>query len=184
MRCAVSPPLLGFFPMIERLLERFLFQSRWLLAPFYVMLVACLGVLLVKGGQETVHFVTHAFTSTEAEVILGVLALVDLTLTGSLIVIVIFSGYENFVSRIDPGKTEDWPEWMGKIDFTGLKLKLLSSIVAISAIQLLKAFMNLRNMPDRELWWLVGIHLVFVGSGLIMALTDRLSEHGAKKGGH
>jgi uncharacterized protein (TIGR00645 family) len=90
--------------MIERLLERFLFASRWLLAPFYVMLVAALGVLLLKAGQELVHFVGHGYTATESEVILGVLALVDLTLTGSLIVIVIFSGYENFVSRIDPGQ--------------------------------------------------------------------------------
>lgn len=164
--------------MIERLLERFLFSSRWLLAPFYVMLVATIGVLLVKAAQETFHFVTHAFTSTESEVILGVLALVDLTLTGSLVVIVIFSGYENFVSKIDPGETEDWPEWMGKIDFTGLKLKLLSSIVAISAIQVLKAFMNLKNVSDRELAWLIGIHMVFVISGVIMALTDKIAEGG------
>jgi uncharacterized protein (TIGR00645 family) len=169
--------------MIERLLERFLFASRWLLAPFYVMLVLALVVLLVKAGQETIHFVLHALSATEADVILGVLALVDLTLTGSLIVIVIFSGYENFVSRIDPGDTEDWPEWMGKIDFAGLKLKLLSSIVAISAIQVLKAFMNVKNVSDRDLTWLVAIHLVFVVSGLLMALTDRFAEpaHGKAK---
>ncbi|CAN1570004.1 COG2862 Predicted membrane protein [Rhabdaerophilaceae bacterium] len=167
--------------MIERILERFLFASRWLLAPFYVMLVFALGVLLVKAVQETAHFVLHAFSSSEAEVILGVLALVDLTLTGSLIIIVIFSGYENFVSQIDPGKSVDWPEWMGKIDFAGLKLKLLSSIVAISAIQVLKGFMNVKNMPDRDLTWLVGIHLVFVASGLIMALTDRIADGGHSK---
>lgn len=161
--------------MIERWLERFLFTSRWLLAPFYVMLVVALFVLMLKAGQETWHFITHFLKASESDVILGVLALVDLTLTGSLIVIVVFSGYENFVSKIDLDTTEDWPEWMGKIDFTGLKLKLLSSIVAISAIQVLKAFMNLRNIPDRELAWLIGIHLVFVVSGLVMALTDRLS---------
>ena len=169
--------------MFERLLERFIFTSRWLLAPFYVMLVVALAGLLVKAGQETWHFLTHAITASESDVILGVLALVDLTLTGSLIVIVIFSGYENFVSKIDVEETVDWPEWMGKIDFTGLKLKLLSSIVAISAIQVLKAFMNLRNISDRDLAWPVGIHLVFVVSGLLMALTDRTSgeSHG---GGH
>ena len=94
-----------------------------------------------------------------------------------LIVIVIFSGYENFVSRIDAAEHADWPEWMAKIDFTGLKLKLLSSIVAISAIQLLRAFMDVKNTADRELWWYVVIHLVFVASGLVLALTDRLSEH-------
>ncbi|MBN8533379.1 MAG: TIGR00645 family protein [Rhizobiales bacterium] len=167
--------------MIERFLERFLFASRWLLAPFYVMLVFALGVLLVKALQELWHFITHALVATESEVILGVLALIDLTLTGSLIVIVIFSGYENFVSRIDPGTTKDWPEWMGKIDFAGLKLKLLSSIVAISAIQVLKAFMNVKNVSERDLTWLVVIHLVFVVSGLIMALTDKVAESGHAK---
>jgi uncharacterized protein (TIGR00645 family) len=160
---------------VERLLEQFLFRSRWLLAPFYVMLVAALVVLLIKAGQETIHFVVHALSATESDVILGVLALVDLTLTGSLIIIVIFSGYENFVSKIEVDDAKDWPEWMGKIDFSGLKLKLLSSIVAISGIQVLKAFMNVKNTSDRDLVWLVVIHMVFVGSGLLMALTDKIS---------
>jgi len=165
---------------IEKLLERFLFASRWLLAPFYVGLVIALFVLLVKAVQEIVRFVGHALAATQTEVILAALALIDLTLTGSLIIIVIFSGYENFVSKIDAEEHKDWPEWMGKIDFTGLKLKLLSSIVAISAIQVLKAFMNLKNISDRDLMWYVVIHLVFVGSGVILALTDRIAE-GAHK---
>jgi uncharacterized protein (TIGR00645 family) len=160
---------------VEIAFEKGLFASRWLLAPFYVALVAALPVLLIKAVQELWHFITHAFTATESEVILAVLALIDLTLTGSLILIVIFSGYENFVSKIHASDHEDWPEWMSKIDFSGLKLKLLSSIVAISAIQVLKAFMNLKNTTDRELLWLVGIHLVFVFSGLFMAWTDRIS---------
>lgn len=164
--------------MIERIIENLIFSSRWLLAPFYLMLIAAICVLLVKGTQETWHFVTHALTATESDAILGVLALVDLTLTGSLIVIVIFSGYENFVSKLEVEDTKDWPEWMGKIDFTGLKLKLMSSIVAISAIQVLKAFMNVKNISDRDLGWLVGIHLLFVASGLLMALTDKFGESG------
>jgi uncharacterized protein (TIGR00645 family) len=166
--------------MIERSLERFLFASRWLLAPFYVALVIALTALLLKAAQELWHLMSHALSATEAEVILGVLALVDLTLTGSLIVIVIFSGYENFVSKIDEAEHKDWPDWMGKIDFTGLKLKLLSSIVAISGIQVLKAFMNLENTTDRELLWLVGIHGVFVVTGVLLALTDRLSGEAGK----
>ena len=176
---------------MERLLEKFLFSSRWLLAPFYVSLVFALVILLFKAVQELVHFVVHAITATETDIILGVLTLIDLTLTGSLIVIVIFSGYENFVSKIDEEQHKDWPEWMGKIDFTGLKLKLLSSIVAISAIQVLKAFMNLKNISDRDLMWSVGIHMVFVLSGVLLALSDRISEGGHKaakavaaKGGH
>lgn len=169
--------------MIEKALEKFLFASRWLLAPFYVMLVVALFGLLIKAGQETIHFIGHAFTASESDIILGVLALVDLTLTASLVIIVIFSGYENFVSKIDAEAHKDWPEWMGKIDFTGLKLKLVSSIVAISAIQVLKAFMNVKNVSDREMMWLVGIHMIFVISGLFMALTDKwTAESGLGKG--
>jgi uncharacterized protein (TIGR00645 family) len=164
---------------VERGIERIIFSSRWLLAPFYLGLVVALVVLLIKSLQELVHFVAHAFTATEAETILGVLTLVDLAFTGSLIIIVVFSGYENFVSEIETDGTEKWPEWMSKIDFTGLKLKLMSSIVAISAIQLLKVFMNLPNTSDRDIGWAVGLHLVFVVSGLMFALTDRIGEtHG------
>ncbi len=176
--------------IIERTLEKFLFASRWLLVPFFVALVASLVVLMFKALQELWHFITHAFVATESDVILGVLALIDLTLTGSLILIVIFSGYENFVSKIQHSDHEDWPEWMSKIDFSGLKLKLLSSIVAISAIQVLKAFMNIKNISDRELMWYVGIHMMFVLSGVFMAWTDKISGEGhaaksdAKKDGY
>ena len=175
--------------MIERLIERFIFSSRWLLSVFYVGLVFALGVLLVKFVQEAWHVIVMALTASEADVMLSTLALVDLTFTASLIVIVIFSGYENFVSKIDVSEHTDWPDWMGKIDFTGLKLKLMSSIVAISAIRLLRAFMNISKTNERELMWMVIVHLVFVVSGLIMALTDRYSEHappaaGDKAGGH
>ncbi len=172
--------------MIERYLEKFLFASRWLLAPFYAALVISLAGLLIKAMQELFHFMTTAVVASESDVILGVLSLIDLTLTGSLIIIVIFSGYENFVSKIDESAHRDWPEWMGKIDFTGLKLKLLSSIVAISAIQLLKSFMNVRNTSDRDLMWLVIIHVVFVASGILLALTDKISgeSHANKDGGH
>ncbi|CAH1661562.1 MAG: TIGR00645 family protein [Chelatococcus sp.] len=166
--------------MIERVLERFLFASRWLLAPFYVALVLGLAGLLIKTMLELVHFLPMVFSGKESDIILGILTLVDLTFTGSLVVIVIFSGYENFVSKIDANDHKDWPEWMGKIDFSGLKLKLMSSIVAISAIQLLKAFMNVANVSDRELMWLVGIHVVFVGSGVFLALTDRIAGEKAK----
>lgn len=166
--------------MVTRVLETILFGSRWLLAPFYVALAISMTTLLFKAAQELWHLLTHALTSTESEVILGVLALVDLTLTCSLIVIVIFSGYENFISKVDETKHKNWPEWMSKIDFTGLKLKLLSSIVAISGIQLLKAFMDVSKVSDRELWWLMAIHGVFVLTGVLLALTDKLSGQANK----
>ncbi|WP_232631932.1 TIGR00645 family protein [Methylobacterium sp. Leaf118] len=161
--------------MLERGFERFLFACRWLLAPFYAALTLALVVLLIRLLIELTHVVSHAFGSSESETILGVLALVDLTFTASLLIIVIFSGYENFVSKFDHTDHKDWPEWMGTIDFTGLKLKLVSSIVAISGIQLLKSFLDVKSYSDRDLAWLVGIHMVFVLSGLLMALTDRIS---------
>ena len=116
---------------LETAIERAIFASRWLLAPLFLGLAASLIVLLLKFLEALWHIGTHALHATESEVILGVLSLVDIVLTGSLLVIVIFSGYENFVSKIDHSHHEDWPSWMGTIDFTALKLKLLSSIVAI-----------------------------------------------------
>lgn len=168
---------------MEKLIERFIFVSRWLMAPFYLGLIVALAVLLVKFGVELVHFVTHAWASSETDIILGILALIDLTFTGSLVVIVIFSGYENFVSRIDTEGHSDWPEWMTKVDFAGLKQKLLASIVAISAIALLKAFMNLdKGVDERAMYWLVVVHMVFVVSGVVLAWTDKISD--SKAGGH
>jgi uncharacterized protein (TIGR00645 family) len=169
----------------EGTLEKALFASRWILAPFYLGLAFSLIVLLIKFAFELYHIAVHAFDSTESQVILGILALVDLSLTASLVIIVIFSGYENFVSKIDHSGHKDWPEWMGTIDFTALKLKLLSSIVAISAIQLLKHFMSVTTATDRDLFWLVVIHVVFVVSSVLLALSDRLSvgsEHKAPPG--
>ncbi|HMN36778.1 MAG TPA: TIGR00645 family protein [Hyphomicrobium sp.] len=165
---------------VETILEKALFTSRWLLAPFYFGLAISLIVLLIKFLAELVHLLHGAFVLTESDVILGVLALVDLALTGSLLIIVIFSGYENFVSRIDHTGHKDWPAWMGTIDFSGLKLKLLSSIVAISGIQLLKQFMSLKTVTpesERVLFWMVVIHVVFVISSVLLALSDRISGH-------
>jgi len=162
---------------VERAIERGVFQSRWLMAPFYLGLIASLFILLVTFLRELAHFAATILTASETDVILGVLALIDLSLTGNLVLIVIFSGYENFVSRIDPEGYPDWPAWITKIDYSGLKQKLMASIVAISAIQVLKAFMNLdKHLDDRNLAWLVGIHLVFVTSALLLAVTDWLSE--------
>jgi uncharacterized protein (TIGR00645 family) len=161
--------------MIERILEKILFNSRWLLAPIYLGLVVGLIALLVKAGQHILHMIPSLLDAKESEIVLDVLGLVDLSLMAGLIIIVIFSGYENFVSRIDQTEHPDWPDWMAKIDFTGLKLKLMSSIVAISAIQLLRLFMEVGRTSERDLMWSAGIHLVFVVSGLALAVTDRIS---------
>jgi uncharacterized protein (TIGR00645 family) len=167
----------------EHLLEVLIFNSRWLLAPFYVGMVIAIGLLLVKFTVEFFHIVTHIFSSSESEFILAVLTLVDMSLVANLLIIIIFAGYENFVSKIDTGGHEDRPDWMGKVDFAGLKLKLIASIVAISAIELLKGFVKVENLTAEELaWngplaWKVIIHVVLVLSGVLFAVMDRMSEH-------
>jgi uncharacterized protein (TIGR00645 family) len=171
---------------VETGFESLIFNSRWLMAPFYFGLVVSLAVLLFKFLMMLWEFILHAPGAKETDIILGVLSLIDVSLTGNLILIVVFSGYENFVSRIDPGGHPDWPEWMTKVDFAGLKQKLLASIVAISAIQVLKAFMNIDAVFDaQKMGWLVGVHLVSVVSALVLALSDRWgSDHsgGGKSG--
>jgi uncharacterized protein (TIGR00645 family) len=162
---------------VERGFESVIFNSRWLMAPFYFGLVVSLAVLLLKFCMVLWEFILHAPGSKESDIILGVLSLIDISLTGNLILIVVFSGYENFVSKIDAGGHPDWPEWMSKINFGGLKQKLLASIVAISAIQVLKAFMNLDTAFDpNKLAWLVGVHLEFVVSAFMLAISDRWSS--------
>ena len=162
---------------IERVLETILFQSRWLLAPFYLGLVFCLVLLMIHFGQQLFAFVLKIPSAKEADVILGTLGLIDLAFTGNLVVIVVFSGYENFVSKIE-AEGRDRPDWMTKVDFGGLKQKLMTSIVAISAIQVLKAFMNLEQYDTSKLGWLVGIHVLFLGSLLAVVIADRLSDSG------
>src|SRR5215208_6051534 len=140
----------------ERWLEAALFSSRWLMAPFYVGLVLALVALLVVFAEELVTEVSHIGQMNPERAILMALSLIDLSLAGNLVLIVIFSGYENFVSKFDVGDPADRPGWMGKVDFSALKLKLVSSIVAISAIALLRAFMRIGNeaLNEAELRWL------------------------------
>ena len=164
---------------IEHGLESVLFASRWLMAPFYLLMVAALGMLLVKFAQENWHIVTHTLIMTESEAVLAVLSLIDITLTGNLLLMVLFAGYENFVSKMDIGDHKDRPDWMGKVDFAGLKLKLVASIVAISGINLLKHFMALEptgmtNAKEHQLFWMVVIHLVFIASGVMLAYMDKI----------
>ncbi len=174
---------MGFKPRLETVFERLLFQSRWLMAPFYVGLVLALAMLLVVFCKELIYYVPKAFALdhglTSNDAILAVLTLVDLSLAGNLLLIVMFSGYENFVSKLDLDGETDRPPWMGTVDFSGLKMKLIASIVAISGIQLLKFFMNIGKdgtpIDQAEALWGVVIHLTFVTSGVLLALMDWLS---------
>jgi uncharacterized protein (TIGR00645 family) len=161
---------------VERLLERGLFASRWLMAPFYIGLVVALAVLLVVFVHDIIAELPDLGTLDEAKVILWILTLIDLSLAANLILMVIFAGYENFVSKMDIGGHPDRPTWMGTIDFSAMKLKLIASIVAISAIQLLKVFLSPSSYSRETIIFLIVIHLTFVISGLLMALTDYVAE--------
>lgn len=166
--------------VIKSLFEKILFASRWLLTPFYVALVFALLALLAKVGMRVYGLATGFVGLGEEEVLLAALGIVDLTLSASLIVIVILSGYSNFVSRIDLEAHADWPRWMADVDFGELKLKLMASIVAISAIKLLEAFMDVGHQSDRELGWQTGVLATFVVSAVLLALADRI---GHRQGG-
>lgn len=166
-------------PVVESItgpLERAIFAARWLLAPFYIGLVLTLVLLLVKFLQQFSEFVASFMDSGLQEVELEVLALLDLALLGNLILIVVFAGYENFVSKIESAENSvDRPEWMGKVDFSGLKLKLIGSLVAISVIELLKDFMEADEGVNDGLKWRIAIHMVFVISGLLFAVMDAIA---------
>ena len=175
---------MGLKPKLETTFERLLFQSRWLMAPFYVGLAVALFMLMIVFLRELAYYVPQAFSAghgmSSNDAILAVLSLVDLSLAGNLLLIVMFSGYENFVSKLDLDGETDRPPWMGTVDFSGLKMKLIASIVAISGIQLLKFFMNIGKdgapIDQAEAMWGVLIHLTFVTSGVLLALMDWLSS--------
>jgi len=160
---------------MERIIERLLLASRWILAPVYLGMSLALIALSIKFFQEVYHVLGHIWTIPEAEMVLAILALVDMVLVASLVVMVMFSGYENFVSRIDVEEGSERLGWLGKLDSGTLKLKVAASIVAISSIHLLRAFVNLEHVSNDKLLWYVVIHLTFVISALLMGVLDKLS---------
>jgi uncharacterized protein (TIGR00645 family) len=160
---------------MERTIERLLLASRWILAPVYLGMSLALVALSIKFFQEAYHVLAHIWTMPEADMVLAVLALVDMVLVASLVVMVMFSGYENFVSRIDIEEGGERLGWLGKLDSSTLKLKVAVSIVAISSIHLLRAFMNVPQLADDKLMWYVIIHMTFVVSALLMGVLDKIS---------
>ena len=161
--------------MIEQTLERLLFACRWLLAPLYLGLSLALLVLGIKFFQEAYHVIFDVLTLEEADLVLTVLALIDLALVVSLIVMVMFSGYENFVSRIDHDAGTDAPAWLSKLDSGTLKLKVAASIVAISSIHLLRVFMDAQKIDNDKIMWYVILHLTFVISAVLLGVLDKIS---------
>ena len=163
---------------MERLIERILFASRWLLAPLFLGLAALLVLLVVQFGIEWARLALHFPGMQEQDVIGGTLTLIDLVLVATLVVMVMLSSYENFVSKIDAAMAGERLSWLMKLDTGSIKVKVLSSIVAISAIDLLKAFFDVEAIANDKLMWLVLIHLTFVATAILLTLLDRIATTG------
>ncbi|EAR10874.1 TIGR00645 family protein [Reinekea blandensis] len=162
---------------MERFFERLMYASRWIMAPIYLGLSLVLLALGVKFFQEVIHLVPTLWTMKEVDLILVTLTLVDIALVGGLIVMVMFSGYENFVSKLDIDEGDEKLAWLGQLDSNSLKNKVSASIVAISSIHLLKVFMNLTYYDEEKIIWYVLIHLTFVLSAFTMGFLDKITKH-------
>jgi uncharacterized protein (TIGR00645 family) len=165
---------------VEIVIENTMYRSRWLLAPIYLGLSLALIALGMKFFQEVIHLLPNVFAMTEADIILVILSLIDMAMVGGLIVMVMMSGYENFVSQLDVPENEEKLSWLGKMDSSSLKMKIAASIVAISSIHLLKIFMNAPNTDNDKLLWYVIIHLTFVLSAFAMGALDLMVKKPAK----
>ncbi|RUO48982.1 TIGR00645 family protein [Pseudidiomarina donghaiensis] len=161
---------------MERFLENLMYSLRWLLAPIYLGLSLAVMLLGIKFFQELYHVAPVIFTIKEVDLILLTLTLIDIALVGGLLVMVMLSGYENFVSTLNINNDTEKLAWLGKIDSGGLKNKVAASIVAISSIHLLKVFMNAENLTETTIKWYVIMHLTFVGSAFAMGYLDRLTR--------
>ncbi len=161
---------------MERLIERFLFAGRWLMAPLYVGLVVLLLFFVAEFYAELGHFVVALLSGERVDLIGVALTLVDLVLVASLIIMVTLSGFENFVSKITLSAAEERLGWLMKFDVGSLKVKMAASIAMISAIDLLKVFLDIKEVPSDKLWWLIVIPLALVATALALAALDRLAS--------
>ena len=162
---------------IEEVVEKVLFGGRWLLAPLYVGLLLSLVPLIYRFFIEFLHLMEGIATLEMQAITLKILELLDVVLLGYLIISVILAGYENFVSKINvAANSVDRPHWMGRVDYSGLKIKLIGSLVAISVIELLKDFMMEGDYDDKRQMWRIAIHITFVLSGVLFALMDFIAD--------
>ena len=157
---------------LELLVERIILSSRWILVVFYLGLVAALAVYAVSFLYKFAKVAMNVFVFDDAEMILAMLGLIDAALVASLILMVMIAGYENFVSRFDDAETD--VSFLGKLDSGSLKIKVASSIVAISSIHLLQVFLNVQQYTDAKLMWLTLMHLAFVVSALLLGFLEQI----------
>lgn len=168
--------------MLERSIERGLLASRWLLVPMYVMLLLTLVIFTIRAGAELAHLFVGVLAMEDSALILATLSLIDLALIGNLVVMVALSGYETFVSRVDVPDDVERPDWLGKYDAGTIKLKVAASIVAISSIHLLRAYLDIGNFERGRMLTLTLVHLAFVVSALILAYVDKLAFAAHREG--
>ncbi|MDD8060150.1 MULTISPECIES: TIGR00645 family protein [Shewanella] len=161
---------------MEQIFEKLMYASRWIMAPIYLGLSLVLLALGIKFFQEIFHIIPIIFTIAEVDLVLITLSLIDITLVGGLLIMVMFSGYENFVSQLDVGENSDKLSWLGKMDAGSLKNKVAASIVAISSIHLLKVFMNAENIENDKIMWYLLIHITFVLSAFAMGYLDKITR--------
>lgn len=163
---------------MEKQIEKLIYASRWIMAPIYLGLSLALLALGIKFFQEIFHIIPIIFSIKEVELILVILSLIDIALVGGLLVMVMFSGYENFVSRLDIEDGNEKLGWLGKLDSGSLKNKVAASIVAISSIHLLKVFMNTETIANEKIQWYLLMHITFVLSAFAMGYLDKVLRTG------
>jgi uncharacterized protein (TIGR00645 family) len=162
---------------VERIIETLLYRSRWLLAPIYFGLSIAILVLGIKFFFEVYHLLANVLVISDTKMILVILTLIDIAMVGGLLIMVMVSGYENFVSQINVGPDEERLGWLGKMDASSLKAKIAANIVAISSIHLLKIFMDAESIDNDKLLMYVVIHMTFVVSACLMGYLDSLVKH-------
>jgi uncharacterized protein (TIGR00645 family) len=170
--------------IMERIVEYLIYRSRWLLAPIYLGLSLAIFALGANFFMKSYKLLINCLTLSETEIILVVLSLIDMAMVAGLLIMVMFSGYENFVSRINMREGEEKLSWLGKMDTSSLKAKIAASIVAISSIHLLKIFMDVKDITNDKIMWSVFMHLTFVASAFAMGTLDKKTKNTIGHGAH
>lgn len=175
----------------EEFFEGFIFWSRWIQAPLYTGLIFSAFFYLFKFFQELIHLAQHTWHYDETQMMLKVLTLVDVSMVMNLVVMVTIGGYSIFTSRIDVDMHEDKPLWLEGLDAGQLKIKLATSLASISGVQLLKKFIDYKDVVEKNssqgIIIEIVIHMVFITSALLLSQTERIThsyKHGAEVSSH
>lgn len=161
---------------IERTFEYAVFASRWIQAPLYGGLIVAELLYAYKFLLELWEMVLHINKMDETVFMLGVLGLIDVTMVANLLTMVIIGGYATFVSKLDLEQHPDRPDWLTHVDPGTIKIKLAASLIGISSIHLLKAFVDVANENPEHIKWKIFIHMTFLASAILLAWTDKIMQ--------